>query len=77
MSIHSNNFYSNVLRQSVQVQVILPEPVNAVGQILPPTQRQVGHFIAVARLFRVSTVALMPEKAVNGPPFLHLHRESP
>lgn len=35
MSIHSNNFYSNVLRQSVQVQVILPEPVNAVGQILP------------------------------------------
>ena len=33
MSIHSNNFYSNILRQPAQVQVILPEPLNAAGQV--------------------------------------------
>lgn len=33
MSIHSNNFYSNTLRRSVTVQVILPEPVNPAGEV--------------------------------------------
>ncbi|MCA1343725.1 alpha/beta hydrolase [Lactiplantibacillus pentosus] len=33
MSIHSNHFYSNILRQPAQVQVILPEPLNAAGQV--------------------------------------------
>ena len=33
MSIHSNNFYSNVLRQPVRVEVILPEPLDMTGKI--------------------------------------------
>lgn len=33
MSIHSNNFYSNTLRRSVTVQVVLPEPTNPAGKV--------------------------------------------
>lgn len=33
MSVHHNNFYSNVLRQPTQVEVILPEPRGLDGQI--------------------------------------------
>ena len=33
MSIHSNNFYSNILRRSVTVQVILPEPLDPAGNV--------------------------------------------
>ncbi|BDZ29617.1 alpha/beta fold hydrolase [Lactiplantibacillus sp. WILCCON 0030] len=33
MSIHSNNFYSNTLRRSVTVQVILPEPLDPAGKV--------------------------------------------
>lgn len=33
MSIHSNNFYSNTLRRSVTVAVILPEPMNPAGEV--------------------------------------------
>ncbi|MDQ7938655.1 alpha/beta hydrolase-fold protein [Lactiplantibacillus sp. WILCCON 0030] len=35
MSIHSNNFFSNVLRRQATVNVILPEPLGADGQVLP------------------------------------------
>jgi len=34
MSIHSNNFYSSVLRQPVHVEVILPEPLAPTGQVV-------------------------------------------
>lgn len=35
MSIHSNNFYSNTLRQATRVTVILPEPIGPAGTVLP------------------------------------------
>lgn len=35
MSIHSNNFFSNTLRRSVTVQVILPEPLTPAGSVAP------------------------------------------
>ncbi|MFD1420042.1 alpha/beta hydrolase [Lactiplantibacillus songbeiensis] len=34
MSIHSNNFFSNVLRRQVTVNVILPEPTGPTGGVL-------------------------------------------
>lgn len=34
MSVHSNNFYSNVLKRPTHVEVVLPEPVGPNGQIL-------------------------------------------
>ncbi|RRK10922.1 alpha/beta fold hydrolase [Lactiplantibacillus garii] len=33
MSIHNNNFFSNTLRRSVQVQVVLPEPMTSAGTV--------------------------------------------
>lgn len=36
MSIHQNNFYSNVLQRQVNVAVVLPEPMNAAGQVAAP-----------------------------------------
>lgn len=33
MSLHQNNFYSNVLQRPTNVTVILPEPINAAGRV--------------------------------------------